>query len=50
MSGKTVLFQHAEYLLVRSRTDMVSVFEIVHIRTVRGTQTHHQVFALPPEV
>ena len=29
---------------------MVSVFEIVHIRTVRGTQTHHQVFALPPEV
>lgn len=29
---------------------MVSVFEIVHIRTVRGTQTHHQVFALPLEV
>lgn len=29
---------------------MVSVFEIVHICTVRGTQTHHQVFALPPEV
>ena len=29
---------------------MVSVFEIVHIRTVRGTQTHHRVFALPPEV
>ena len=50
MGDQLVAHERAERFLVGRGVDIVPFFEVEKVRTVRGTQAHHQVFALPPEV